>query len=167
MAEIYTDKRGWFYTIRETLKSGEYSAFYRKPEQHGWHRVKNSIISTDQEEVDFDLLTHLDLRSTGVIGWYNGESKKNPILTETGLWNVDKYLDELSSQQAEMVANGDDTADDTEIATVADVLSDISEETTEEVDGVLEYTNSWPVTDNYDADYSLRLKYGTDFTWLK
>ena len=29
MAEIYKDKRGWIYTIRETLKSGEYSAFYR------------------------------------------------------------------------------------------------------------------------------------------
>lgn len=168
MAEIYKDKRGWLYTIRETLKSGEYSAFYRKPEQNSWYRVKNSIISTDQEEVDFVLLAHLGLRNTGVVGWYNGEnSSPNPVLTEEGLRHVNIYIRELMAKQVELLAAKKDTADDTEIATVADILSDIDEETTEEVDGVLEYINGWPVTDNYEADYALRLEYGKDFTWLK
>lgn len=168
MAEIYKDKRGWLYTIRETLKSGEYSAFYRKPEQNSWHRVKNSIISTDQKEVDFDLLAHLDLRTAGIIGWYNGEnSSPNPVLTEEGLQHVNAYIRELWAKRIEVLDAKIDTADDTEIATVADILSDIDEETTDEVDGVLEYINGWPVTDNYEADYCLRLEYGKDFVWLK
>ncbi len=168
MAEIYRDKRGWLYTVRETLKSGEYSAFYRKPEQHSWHRVKNSIISADQEEVDFDLLAHLGLRNTGVVGWYNGKNTRpNPILTEEGLRQVNEYIRELMAKQIKLLAAKIDTADNTEIATVADILSDIDEETTDEVDGVLEYINGWPVTDNYEADYVLRLEYGKDFVWLK
>lgn len=168
MAEIYKDKRGWLYTIRETLKSGEYSAFYRKPEHHGWHRVKTSLISTDSKEVEVALMLKLDLSSTGVVGWYNGEnSSPNPVLTEEGLQHVNFYINELWAKRIELLDAQKDTADDAEIATVADILSDIDEETTEEVDGVLEYINGWPVTDNYEADYVLRLEYGKDFVWLK
>ena len=168
MAEIYKDKRGWLYTIRETLKSGEYSAFYRKPEQNSWYRVKNSIISTDQEEVDFDLLTHLGLRNTGVVGWYNGENSSiNPVLTEEGLLRVNAYICELMAKQVELLAAKKDTADDIEIATVADILSDMDEHTIQDVGDGLEYINGWPVTDNYEADYVLRLEYEKDFVWLK
>ena len=165
MAEIYKDKRGWFYTIDKTFTT--YTALYRKPEQDNWYAVKSIPTSPDFKEVEVALMLKLDLSSTGIVGWYRGEGKKNPILTEVGLWNVDKYLDELSSQQAEMVVNGEDTADDTEIATVADILSDMDEHTVQDVGDGLEYINGWPVTDNYEADYALRLEYGKDFTWLK
>jgi len=168
MAEIYKDKRGWLYTVRETLKSGEYSAFYRKPEQNGWHRVKNSIISTDKKEVDSDLLAHLGLRNAGVIGWYNGENaNSSPVLTEEGLRQVNIYIRELITKRIELLDGKKDTADDTEIATVADILSDMDEETVQDVGDGLEYINGWPVTDNHEADYVLRLEYGKDFAWLK
>lgn len=168
MAEIYKDKRGWFYTVRETLKSGEYSAFYHKPEQNGWHRVKNSIISTDQEEVDFDLLAHLGLRNTGVVGWYSDKNAGlNPVLTEEGLQHVEAYIQELMGKQIALLATKKDTADDIEIATVADILSDMDEHTVQDVGDGLEYLNGWPVTDNYEADCALCLKYGKDFIWLK
>ena len=165
MAEIYRDKRNWLYTIDKTFTT--YTALYRKPEQDNWYAVKSIPTSPDFKEVEVALMLKLDLSSTGIVGWYRGEGKKNPILTEVGLWNVDKYLDELSSQQAEMVANGEDTADDIEIATVADILSDMDEHTVQDVGDGLEYINGWPVTDNYEADYALRLEYGKDFTWLK
>ena len=165
MAEIYKDKRNWLYTIDKTFTT--YTALYRKPEQDNWYAVKSIPTSPDFKEVEVALMLKLDLSSTGIVGWYRGEGKKNPILTEVGLWNVDKYLDELSSQQAEMVVNGEDTADDTEIATVADILSDMDEHTVQDVGDGLEYINGWPVTDNYEADYALRLEYGKDFTWLK
>lgn len=166
--EIYKDKRGWFYTVRETLKSGEYSAFYRKPEQHNWHRVKTSPVSADSKEVEVALMLKLDLSSTGIVGWYNGEnSSPNPILTEEGLRHVNFYINELWAKRIELLDGRKDTADDTEIATVADILSDMDEETVQDVGDGLEYINGWPVTDNYEADYCLRLEYGKDFTWLK
>jgi hypothetical protein len=164
MAEIYRDKRGWLYTIDKAFAI--YTALYRKPEQNNWYVARSILTSSNFKEVEVALMLKLDLSSTGIVGWYNGEGKKNPILTEVGLYNVDKYLDELSSQQAEMVASGEDTADDTEIATVADILSDMDEDTVQDVGDGLEYLNSWPVTDNYEADYSLRLEYGKDFVWL-
>lgn len=165
MAEIYKDKCGWLYTIDKAFAI--YTALYRKPEQNDWHIARSILTSSNFKEVEVALMLKLNLSSTGIVGWYRGEGKKNPILTEVGLWNVDKYLDELSSQQAEMVANGEDTADDIEIATVADILSDIDEHTVQDVGDGLEYINGWPVTDNYEADYVLRLEYGKDFTWLK
>ena len=168
MAEIYKDKRGWLYTIRETLKSGEYSAFYRKPEQNSWHRVKTSPITTDSKEIEVALMLKLDLSSTGIVGWYNGEnSSPNPILTEDGLQHVNAYIRELWAKRVEILDAKIDTADDTEIATVADILSDMDEETVQDVGDGLEYINGWPVTDSYEADYCLRLEYGKDFVWLE
>ena len=166
MAEIYKDKRGWLYTIDKTLAN--YTALYRKPEQNNWYAVKSVPTSSDFKEVEVALMLKLDLSSTGIVGWYNGEnSSPNPVLTEEGLRQVNAYIRELWAKRIELLDGKQDTADDTEIATVADILSDIDEETTEEVDGVLEYINGWPVTDNYEADYVLRLEYGKDFTWLK
>lgn len=166
MAEIYRDKRGWLYTIDKTFTT--YTVLYRKPEQDNWYAVKSIPSSPDFKEVEVALMLKLDLSSTGIVGWYNGEnSSPNPVLTEEGLRHVNFYINELWAKRIEVLDAKEDTADDTEIATVADILSDIDEETTDEVNGVLEYINGWPVTDNYEADYVLRLEYGKDFTWLK
>lgn len=166
MAEIYRDKRGWLYTIDKAFAI--YTALYRKPEQDNWHVARSILTSSNFKEVEVALMLKLDLSSTGIVGWYNGEnSSPNPILTEDGLQHVNAYIRELWAKRIEILDAKKDTADDTEIATVADILSDIDEETTEEVDGVLEYINGWPVTDNYEADYALRLEYGKDFVWLK
>lgn len=166
MAEIYRDKRGWLYTIDKAFAI--YTALYRKPEQDKWHVARSILTSSNFKEVEVALMLKLDLSSTGIVGWYNGEnSSPNPILTENGLQQVNAYIRELWAKRIEILDAKKDTADDTEIATVADILSDIDEETTEEVDGVLEYINGWPVTDRYEADYCLRLEYGKDFTWLR
>ena len=164
--EIYKDKRGWLYTIDKAFAI--YTALYRKPEQDKWHVARSILTSSNFKEVEVALMLKLDLSSTGIVGWYNGEnSSPNPILTEDGLQHVNAYIRELWAKRIEILDAKKDTADDTEIATVADILSDIDEETTEEVDGVLEYINGWPVTDRYEADYCLRLEYGKDFTWLQ
>ena len=164
--EIYRDKRGWLYTIDKAFAI--YTALYRKPKQDKWHVARSILTSSNFKEVEVALMLKLDLNSTGIVGWYNGEnSSPNPILTENGLQQVNAYIRELWAKRIELLDAKKDTADDTEIATVADILNDIDEETTEEVDGVLEYVNIWPVTDNYEADYALRLEYGKDFTWLK
>ena len=164
--EIYKDKRGWLYTIDKAFAI--YTALYRKPEQDKWHVARSILTSSNFKEVEVALMLKLDLSSTGIVGWYNGEnSSPNPILTENGLQQVNAYIRELWAKRIEILDAKKDTADNTEIATAADILSDIDEETTEEVDGVLEYINGWPVTDNYEADYALRLEYGKDFTWLR
>lgn len=166
MAEIYKDKRGWLYTIDKTFAT--YTALYRKPEQDNWYAVKSVPASSNFKEVEVMLMSKLDLSSAGIVGWYNGEnSSPNPILTEEGLQQVNAYIRELWAKRIELIDGKKDTADDTEIATVADILSDMDEDTVQDVGDGLEYINGWPVTDNYEADYVLRLEYGTDFTWLK
>ena len=166
MAEIYKDKRGWLYTIDKTFTT--YTALYRKPEQDNWYAVKSIPTSSNFKEVEVALMVKLDLSNTGIVGWYNGENTSpNPVLTEDGLRQVNGYIRELWAKRIELLDAKKDTADDTEIATVADILSDIDEETVQDVGDGLEYVNGWPVTDNYEADYVLRLKYGKDFTWLK
>jgi hypothetical protein len=166
MAEIYRDKRGWLYTIDKAFAI--YTALYRKPEQDNWHVARSILTSSNFKEVEVALMLKLDLSSTGIVGWYNGEnSSPNPILTEEGLQHVNAYIRELWAKRIELLDGKKDTADDTEIATVADILSDMDEETVQDVGDGLEYINGWPVTDNYEADYALRLEYGKDFTWLK
>ena len=166
MAEIYKDKRGWLYTIDKAFEI--YTALYRKPEQDNWYAVKSIPTSSNFKEVEVALMLKLDLSNTGIVGWYNGENTSpNPVLTEDGLRQINGYIRELWAKRIEILDAKKDTADDTEIATVADILSDMDEETVQDVGDGLEYINGWPVTDNYEADYVLRLEYGKDFVWLK
>lgn len=166
MAEIYRDKRGWLYTIDKAFAI--YTALYRKPEQDKWHVARSVLTSSNFKEVEVMLMSKLDLSSTGIVGWYNGENTRpNPILTEEGLRHINEYIRELWAKRIELLDAKKDTADDTEIATVADILSDMDKYTVKDVGDGLEYLNGWPVTDNYEADYALRLEYGKDFTWLK
>ena len=81
-------------------------------------------------------------------------------LTYRGMQKVKRYLAELNAKRKEILDAGKDTADETNLPTVDDIISDI-EWTGVDEDG--SYINGWGVTDNYDSDYALELKLGSDF----
>ena len=81
-------------------------------------------------------------------------------LTDVGKKKVDLYIRNLTAKRKEILDAGKDTADETQIPTVDDVLADIE---FVGVDDDGEYYNSWGVTDNYDADEMLVLINGQDF----
>lgn len=82
------------------------------------------------------------------------------VLTNIGEEKVLHYLAELRAKRKEILDAGKDTADETELPTIEDILADIYsfEENNE-------YYNGWGVTDNYDSDYPLRLEECVDY-WL-
>lgn len=82
------------------------------------------------------------------------------VLTDEGEEKVLHYLAELKAKRKEILDAGKDTADETELPTIEDILSDIYsfEENNE-------YYNGWGVTDNYDSDYPLHLEECIDY-WL-
>lgn len=82
------------------------------------------------------------------------------ILTKIGKRKVKDYLAELKAKRKEILDAGKDTADETELPTIEDILSDIY---SFEADN--EYYNNWGVTDNYDSDYPLHLEECVDY-WL-
>ena len=79
--------------------------------------------------------------------------------TEKGREKVKAYIKELESKRKEILDAGKDTADDTYIPTLEDILNDASRFIGVE-NG--EYFNSWGVTDNYDADNAICLTLGED-----
>lgn len=86
------------------------------------------------------------------------------ILTSNGKKIVNKYILELKAKRKEILDARIDTANETYIPTINDIIADI--ELTgidwDDPDGAC-YINGWGVTDNYDSDYPLVLKYGRDF----
>lgn len=86
--------------------------------------------------------------------------RKELRLTKKGLDNVRTFLAECEAKRKEILDAKKDTADDTEIPSVEDILSDINCGVGIDSDG--DYYNSWGVTDNYESDYSLGLSVGTD-----
>lgn len=72
---------------------------------------------------------------------------------------VKAYIKELEAKRKEILDAGKDTADDTYIPTLEDILDDASYWFDVE-NG--EYFNSWGVTDNYDADGAICLILGED-----
>ncbi len=80
-------------------------------------------------------------------------------LTDHGLKEITNYIAELKAKQKEILDAGLDTADDTDIPTVEDIMSDIPDMIDEDGD----YYNSWGVTDNYDADNPILLQQDKDF----
>lgn len=83
------------------------------------------------------------------------------VLTEEGLRKVKQYVKELDAKRKEILDAGKDTIDETpNPVTVEDIEDDINFTGIDE-DG--EYYNGWYVTDNYDADYPIRLMLGVDF----
>ncbi len=79
--------------------------------------------------------------------------------TEEGLKRVNEYIEELKAKRKEILDAKIDTADDTTLPTVDDILAD-AEDTGFDEDG--EYVNGWGVTDNHDSDYPMSLKLGID-----
>lgn len=79
--------------------------------------------------------------------------------TEKGKEKVKAYIKELEAKRKEILDAGKDTADDTYIPTLEDILDDASYWFDVE-NG--EYFNSWGVTDNYDAGGAICLILGED-----
>lgn len=80
-------------------------------------------------------------------------------LTANGEAKVKQYINELWAKRKEILDAQKDTADETTIPEVKDIISDI--ETFLDEDG--DYCNNWGVTDNYNSDYPLCLCARTDF----
>ena len=82
------------------------------------------------------------------------------LLTKMGEEKVLHYLAELKAKRKEILDAKKDTADETELPTIEDILSDIYwfEENNE-------YYNNWGVTDHYNGDYPLSLEECVDY-WL-
>lgn len=81
------------------------------------------------------------------------------VLTLEGERKVEAYICELYAKRKEILDAGKDTADDTEIPDINDIISDIEIF----VDKNGDYYNDWGVTDNYNSDHPLSLSEGIDF----
>lgn len=86
--------------------------------------------------------------------------RKEFRLTNKGLKNVRAFLTECEAKRKEILDAKKDTAGDTTIPSVEDILSDINCGVGVDADG--EYYNSWGVTDNYESDRPLGLSVGVD-----
>ena len=79
-------------------------------------------------------------------------------LTQTGKHKVKFYIKTLELKRKEILDAGKDTADETKLPTIEDIIADI--EAFEENE---EYLNNWGVTDKYDNDFPLWLERGEDY----
>ena len=77
------------------------------------------------------------------------------ILTKIGERKVKEYIEELKAKRKEILDARLDTANETELPTIEDILSDIYNFKKDN-----EYYNNWGVTDNYDGDLPIYLKRG-------
>lgn len=84
-------------------------------------------------------------------------------LTEEGINHIHDYIDELSAKRKEILDAGKDTANETPLPNMNDIVSDIQ---TFFDDEFMEYCNGWGVTDHYNADWPLRLEFGKDIEYL-
>ena len=80
-------------------------------------------------------------------------------LTARGKRKIEDYIRELQAKRKEILDAGKDTADETPIPTIEDIMSEIP---VFEENG--QYLNAWGVTDNYNADRALSLVRGRDYT---
>lgn len=79
-------------------------------------------------------------------------------LTQTGERKVKFYIKTLELKRKEILDAGKDTANETKLPTIEDIIADI-----EAFEENGEYLNNWGVTDNYDNDFSLWLKKKEDY----
>ena len=83
------------------------------------------------------------------------------ILTDTGKEKTLMFIRECEAKRKEILDAGKDTADDTNIPTIEDIISDLNYGIGIDEEG--DYYNNWGVTDNYDSDYPLCLTLNQDF----
>lgn len=88
---------------------------------------------------------------------------KKVTLTKDGKRNVRLFIRECEIKRKEILDVGLDTAEDTCIPTIDDIISDIEVFMDENGD----YYNSWGVTDNYNSDNPLCLSQGEDFIFME
>lgn len=90
--------------------------------------------------------------------------EKRFLLTEYGRRQAESYIAELKAKRKEILDAGKDTADETTIPSVSEIEDDIAfiGVNWDDPDDPCCY-NGWGVTDHFDADYPLLLKYGRDF----
>ncbi len=79
--------------------------------------------------------------------------------TEKGKEKVEAYIKELGAKRKEILDAGKDTADDTTLPTIEDILDDAISIGLDQ-DG--EYYNNWGVTDNCESDNPICLTLGED-----
>lgn len=85
-------------------------------------------------------------------------------LTERGLQTVNYFIRELEAKRKELLDAGKDTADDTIIPSVEDIISDIECEEFIDEDG--NYYNGWNSTDN-DEPLLLGLAENVDYIIIR
>ena len=83
-------------------------------------------------------------------------------LTDKGKEKVNYFIDGLKEKRKDILDACKDTADDTNLPTEEDIISDIEEFVDEDGD----YYNSWGCTDHYDSDWPLGLQKNIDFTMM-
>lgn len=79
-------------------------------------------------------------------------------LTQTGEDKVKFYIKTLELKRKEILDASKDTADETKLPTIEDIIADI-----EAFEENGEYLNNWGVTDNYNNDFALWLIKGEDY----
>ena len=84
--------------------------------------------------------------------------------TKEGKKRTDTFIRELEEKRKEFLDGGKDTADETNLPTADDILSDIEFVgiSWDDPDGPC-YYNGWGVTDNHDSDLPLLLRFERDF----
>ncbi len=80
-------------------------------------------------------------------------------LTSQGMAKVETYITELEAKRKEILDADKDTAEGTEVPNIQDIISDIEWFFDNDL---MEYCNNWGVTDDYNSDYPLCLKFGED-----
>ena len=83
------------------------------------------------------------------------------VLTEEGKRKIAAFIKECETKRKEILDAGLDTAEETQIPTEADILSDLN--CGVEVDDDGDYYNAWGVTDNYCSDRACELTINEDF----
>lgn len=89
------------------------------------------------------------------------EKNLDYVLTSYGKENVEIFIDECAAKRKEILVAGIDTAEETNLPSEEDILSDLN--CGVGVDEYGDYYNGWGVTDHYDSDTPISLRYGIDF----
>ncbi|WP_270368267.1 hypothetical protein [Eubacterium ramulus] len=89
------------------------------------------------------------------------EKNLDYVLTSYGKENVEIFIDECAAKRKEILVAGIDTAEETNLPSEEDILSDLNCGVGVDEDG--DYYNRWGITDHYDSDTPISLRYGIDF----
>ena len=80
-------------------------------------------------------------------------------LTKKGRKAVDRFIANCEAKRKEILDAGRDTADETTLPTVKDIIADVN---CDGLDDHGDYWNMWGVTDHYDSDYPCVLRLGVE-----